>query len=137
MFIADILQLWMGTHTKAPSMIAETNVALSQYLKEHESAIGDNILKRFKTHAELPYLFKVLSVNKALSIQAHPNKKHAEELHAAHPDRYPDPNHKPEMAIALTPFEAMCGFRPKSEIKHFFKGINTYILHTKTVSNDL
>ena len=27
-----------------------------------------------------------------------------------------DPNHKPEMALALTPFTAMCGFRPLPEI---------------------
>lgn len=32
---------------------------------------------------------------------------------------YKDPNHKPELAIALTPFEALCGFRPLSEIKDF------------------
>ena len=46
-------------------------------------------------------------------------QKHAEELHAAKPDKYPDPNHKPEMAIALTPFEGMCGFRPKEQIVNF------------------
>jgi mannose-6-phosphate isomerase len=28
---------------------------------------------------------------------------------------YKDPNHKPEMAIALTEFQAMCGFRPIAE----------------------
>jgi len=64
----------------------------------------------------LPYLFKVLSVAKALSIQAHPDKALAGRLHAARPDVYRDPNHKPEMALALTPFEAMCGFRDISEI---------------------
>lgn len=31
---------------------------------------------------------------------------------------YKDSNHKPEMAIALTQFEAMCGFRSISEIQH-------------------
>ena len=51
-------------------------------------------------------------MEKALSIQAHPNKAHAEELHAARPHVYKDPNHKPEIAVALTDFEALCGFRP-------------------------
>ena len=37
-------------------------------------------------------------------------------LHAARPDLYRDPNHKPEMAVALTQFEALCGFRPLHEI---------------------
>ena len=44
---------------------------------------------------------------------------HAEKLHAERPDKYPDPNHKPEMAIALTTFEGLCGFRPKEEIVRF------------------
>lgn len=30
-----------------------------------------------------------------------------------------DANHKPEMAIAITPFVAMCGFRPLSQIAVF------------------
>lgn len=34
-----------------------------------------------------------------------------------------DDNHKPEMAIALTPFEAFCGFRPLSEISKFLKDV--------------
>jgi mannose-6-phosphate isomerase len=41
----------------------------------------------------------------------------AEELYRNFPNIYKDSNHKPEMAIALTPFEAMCGFREISEIK--------------------
>jgi len=64
----------------------------------------------------LPWLLKVLSAGKALSIQAHPDKSLAEKLHKDKPDLYKDANHKPEMAIALTPFEAMCGFRRLSEI---------------------
>lgn len=38
-----------------------------------------------------------------------------------------DPNHKPEMALAITPFEALCGFRPLSEIANFLN--NTPELH--------
>ncbi len=47
----------------------------------------------------------MLSVKKALSIQAHPDLETARRLHAERPDVYKDPNHKPEMAIALTDFE--------------------------------
>lgn len=46
----------------------------------------------------------------------------AEKLHELKPDLYKDPNHKPEMAVALTPFEALCGFREFSEICNFLKG---------------
>ena len=55
-------------------------------------------------------IWQVLSVAKALSIQAHPDKKLAQFLHSTQPHIYKDPNHKPEMALALTPFEAICGF---------------------------
>lgn len=43
-------------------------------------------------------------------------QKHAEKLHAEKPNLYKDGNHKPEMAIALTPFEALCGFRAIDEV---------------------
>ena len=59
----------------------------------------------------MAFLFKVLSVQKALSIQAHPNKLLAEKLHAKFPDIYKDDNHKPEIAIALNDdFIACYGF---------------------------
>ena len=63
-------------------------------------------------NGSLPFLFKLLSVDTSLSIQAHPDKELAEKLHARAPEIYKDPNHKPEMAIALSPFEACCGFAP-------------------------
>ena len=59
----------------------------------------------------LPFLFKVLSVRTALSIQAHPDKELAVKLHASRPDVYKDDNHKPEMAIAVSRFEALCSFQ--------------------------
>lgn len=46
---------------------------------------------------------------------------HAQQLHSSFPDMYKDPNHKPELAIALTPFEALCGFRPIDQIKEYLK----------------
>ena len=55
-------------------------------------------------------MFQVLSVAKPLSIQAHPDKDLAEALHTLMPSVYKDDNHKPEMALAITPFEALCGF---------------------------
>ena len=48
--------------------------------------------------------------------QAHPDKKLAERLYATRPDLYKDDNHKPEMAVALSDFEGLCGFRPFEEI---------------------
>lgn len=113
-------ELWMGTHVNAPSVVKCSKEKLSDLIAAHPEFLGDQVLNYF---GELPFLFKVLSVNKALSIQAHPSKKHAEQLHCQFPNIYKDPNHKPEMAIALTPFEALCGFRPWSEIMYFISNI--------------
>ncbi|XP_076636808.1 mannose phosphate isomerase [Colletes latitarsis] len=112
-------ELWMGTHPNGPSHMKELNMSLERYIKENSEVLGSDVQKIFGQN--LPFLFKVLSVNKALSIQAHPNKEKAEELHQQYPTIYKDANHKPELAIALTPFEALCGFRPIREIKEFLK----------------
>ena len=34
-----------------------------------------------------------------------------------------DDNHKPEMTIAVTPFDGLCGFRPLKEISHFLSTV--------------
>ncbi|XP_034249977.1 mannose-6-phosphate isomerase [Thrips palmi] len=114
-------ELWMGAHTSAPSLIKGSNEKLNEWISRNPEVLGENVREKFGD--ELPFLFKVLSVNKALSIQAHPNKEHAEKLHCERPDLYKDPNHKPELAIALTPFEALCGFRPIQQIKDFLGNI--------------
>ncbi|CAD7930585.1 unnamed protein product [Amoebophrya sp. A25] len=78
---------------------------------------------------DLPFLFKVLSVGKALSIQVHPDKSLAEKLYREQPTVYKDPNHKPEIAIPLGPFEALMAFRPKQEILFFVETIpELYVL---------
>ncbi|XP_037828731.1 mannose-6-phosphate isomerase [Lucilia sericata] len=99
-------ELWMGDHGSGPSVVKSSGQVLGDVYKQR-----------------LPYLFKVLSVRKALSIQVHPNKEEATRLHKERPDLYKDPNHKPELAIALTPFMALCGFRPYSEIHRFCEEI--------------
>ena len=107
-------ELWMGTHSKGPNYLSGTDTLLSQHLTDSPSLLGS--FQGQGPQGQLPFLFKVLSVHKPLSIQAHPNKALAAELHSKHPDLYPDPNHKPEIAIALTPFQALCGFRPLEQI---------------------
>ncbi|KAK0618851.1 mannose-6-phosphate isomerase [Immersiella caudata] len=110
-------ELWMGTHPSNPSKDLTTGRTLLDLVEDNQALLAHSVAARYGKR--LPFLFKVLSVNKALSIQAHPNKKLAEQLHARDPKNYPDDNHKPEMAIAITPFEGLCGFRPLAEIAHF------------------
>jgi mannose-6-phosphate isomerase len=85
-----------------------------KYIQKDPTVLGEKVRNKFGN--DIPFLFKVLSVETALSIQAHPNKEMAKVLHNTQGDLYKDPNHKPEMAIALTPFEMLCGFRKIEEI---------------------
>lgn len=122
---APYAELWMGTHPKAPATIKDGSIPagtpLGQWLAENPWALAKKVATQFE--GKLPFLFKVLSVNKALSIQAHPHKELAVTLHASDPAHYPDDNHKPEMTIALTPFEGMCGFRVASELAAFLASV--------------
>uniref|UniRef100_A0A2L2YLT0 mannose-6-phosphate isomerase n=1 Tax=Parasteatoda tepidariorum TaxID=114398 RepID=A0A2L2YLT0_PARTP len=117
-------ELWLGTHDSGPATIPHlANKKLLDWLQMNPLSLGENISKDSASSAGLPFLFKVLSVNKALSIQVHPDKQTASKLHKEFPQHYPDDNHKPELAIALTNFKALCGFRPLNEIKAFLQEI--------------
>ncbi|KAJ7746763.1 mannose-6-phosphate isomerase [Mycena maculata] len=119
---APYAELWMGTHPKSPSHVLESNVILSEHLAAHPELIGKHVAGRFDaSNGNLPFLFKVLAIEKALSIQTHPDKQTAEVLFAQQPDIYKDDNHKPEMALALTPFAALCGFLPLPKIATYLR----------------
>ncbi|CAM9786097.1 unnamed protein product, partial [Scytosiphon promiscuus] len=122
-------EMWIGTHPSGPSNLLTNSGNMGPLLKDHlasePEALGDIAHK-----GDLPFLFKVISINKALSIQAHPNKKLAEKLHAERPEIYADDNHKPEMAVTLSDFEALCGFRPFQEIiwnLHFYPELRALV----------
>lgn len=111
-------ELWIGSHPKSPS---EIEIDGKKYpLNEVIQAFPEHILGEqiYKTYgAQLPFLLKVLSAAKALSIQLHPNKKQAERLNRKDPKNYPDANHKPEIAVSLDGLTALGGFRPIHDIK--------------------
>ena len=65
-------ELWMGTHPNGPALIMERGVLLSEYIKKNLDAIGPEVRKRFGV--TVPFLLKILSIRKALSVQAHPTK---------------------------------------------------------------
>ena len=133
-------EYWMGDHTNGPSMVKidSANQLLvkvigdDEFVKQHDGQVipmnalfklnaskfmGQKYVEKFGSDS-LTYLFKVLSVRTALSIQAHPNKGLAEKLHVEFPNVYKDPNHKPEIAIALCDdFLACYGFASAEKIK--------------------
>ncbi|XP_048570446.1 mannose-6-phosphate isomerase 1-like [Triticum urartu] len=118
-------ELWMGTHPAAPSSLASDDggaVSLREWLARNPAALlGRAVTARWD--GDLPFLFKVLSVAKPLSIQAHPDRELARALHALRPTTYRDANHKPEMAVAVTEFRALCGFVSVQELKDVLRTV--------------
>ncbi len=95
-------ELWLGTHPAHPSRLRDGR-ALAEVA------------------GELPFLVKVLSAAEPLSIQTHPDRDQATAGFAAEEAlgiprdaaerNYRDRHGKPELLWALTPVEALCGFR--------------------------
>jgi mannose-6-phosphate isomerase len=119
-------ELWMGAHPDAPSVLS-TGTPLDKAIEEQPDAmLGADVRARFGTR--LPFLMKVLAAEQPLSLQAHPTNEQARAGFAAEetagvprdaPTRtFKDPFHKPELLLALTAFEALCGFRPVEESLH-------------------
>ncbi|KAL8200484.1 hypothetical protein R6Q57_011823 [Mikania cordata] len=108
-------EFWMGTHVSGPSFIQGIDdLSLKSWIQQNPKVLGDVVVDKWGH--DLPFLLKVLSVGRSLSIQAHPDKELAGLLHKLQPNVYKDANHKPEMALALTEFEALCGFISSEEL---------------------
>jgi mannose-6-phosphate isomerase len=114
-------ELWLGAHPDDPSFAPEHGTTLDRLIAaDPVGLLGAAVAERFD--GRLPFLFKVLAADKALSIQVHPDLAQARAGYADEdargvprdsPERnYKDPNHKPELLCALTEFDALCGFRP-------------------------
>jgi mannose-6-phosphate isomerase len=108
-----------GSWTPLPDLLREDPIGF----------LGESVAARFD--GELPFLLKVLAAAQPLSVQAHPDREQArkgfERENAAgialgtRERNYPDPNPKPELICALSPFSALCGFRPIPEIARSFR----------------
>jgi mannose-6-phosphate isomerase len=121
-------ELWMGAHPDSPSLLCRTDGAVSLgsvVAADPVSILGEPSLARFGPR--LPFMLKVLAAQESLSLQAHPDAAQAEAGYAAQtrasaafstggswnggPPAYSDPYPKPELLVALTDFDALCGFR--------------------------
>ena len=62
---------WLGAHPSAPSEIenASNKQSLIEFLSQNPTALGQASRQQFGD--ELPYLLKILDVEKPLSIQLH------------------------------------------------------------------
>jgi mannose-6-phosphate isomerase len=129
-------ELWVGAHPDEPSVLSDGQ-PLDKAIEQHPDALlGTAVRERFG--ARLPFLMKVLAAEQPLSLQAHPTTEQAQAGFAAeeaagvpHDDAtrtFKDPFHKPELLLALTTFEALCGFRPVEESLHCLAKLQVPVL---------
>lgn len=121
-----VAEMWMGAHPTGSSSLRTMEGGIS--LRDYIDTDPGRILGRGAVLAEgrLPFLLKVLAVERPLSIQAHPSEAQAklgwqrENSLSLEPDsplrNYRDPSAKPELLCALTEFIALCGFRAYREV---------------------
>jgi mannose-6-phosphate isomerase len=126
-------ELWMGAHPAAPSLVALNGrrSLLELIGAEPEAMLGRAAKETFA--GGLPFLLKLLAAAEPLSLQAHPTKEQARAGFAREeragiprtaPHRnYKDDNHKPELLVALTPFQALVGFRDVPATLRLFEAL--------------
>lgn len=115
-------ELWFGAHPAGSAFVGETPL-VDIIAAAPERELGQRVVEQFGTR--LPFLLKLLAAGEPLSLQAHPSLEQAQEGFARENEQgvpltadhrnYKDDNHKPELIVALTEFEAMAGFRPLQE----------------------
>lgn len=119
-------ELWLGAHPGDPALLespesgAGTTSLLDAIGADPEAQLGAAVRDEFGDR--LPFLVKVLAADEPLSLQAHPSARQAAEGYQREQQRgvpinsavrnYRDPNHKPELLMALSDFHALAGFRP-------------------------
>jgi mannose-6-phosphate isomerase len=130
-------EYWLGAHPLAPAQV--DGVSLDTLLADHPEWVGRSCRRAYGDR--FPVLMKLLAAAKPLSLQAHPDRAQAEEgfareeaagLDLDDPARtYKDNWPKPELLIALTPFDGLCGFRePAAAVDLFHRLGVSEALHT-------
>lgn len=140
-----IAEWWLGAHTTGPcgvSPVGEYDDSPHADLSEMISAdpvalLGTGIMDRFGK--QLPFLMKLIAPARTLSLQVHPTRDHARTMFQQEdmigiprdaPHRnYRDQNHKPELIVALTEFEALSGFRSPGEILRSLIGLDAAVAY--------
>jgi mannose-6-phosphate isomerase len=116
-------ELWLGAHPADPAWVTTKDgdrSLLDVVRADPEGQLGPVVRGRFGD--VLPFLVKVLAADEPLSLQAHPSTEQAVDgyqredrmgVPLSSPVRnYRDRSHKPEILVAIEPFEALAGFRP-------------------------
>jgi len=125
-------EYWLGTHPAGCAVVtnATGDTPLDEWLASHDGALS---AAETPFGQRLPYLMKILAADQPLSLQAHPSRTDAQRGFADEQARgltlddparsFKDDWPKPEMIVALTPFEALSGFRQPSETLALFDAL--------------
>lgn len=121
-----LAEYWLGAHPTGPAKVK--GVGLDQLIADDPDMVGDSA--RLEFEGRLPFMMKLLSAARPLSLQAHPNRDDARAGFARENDRdvpidapertFKDAWDKPELMIALTDFNALAGFRDPQETAGLF-----------------
>ena len=127
-------ELWFGAHPGDPAWLETSHGEVSlldAVVADPEGQLGPGSRARFGD--VLPFLVKVLAADEPLSLQAHPSTRQAAEGYLREEKRgiplnspvrnYRDTSHKPELLIALQPFEALAGFRQASRTVELLRAL--------------
>ncbi|KAL9027081.1 MAG: hypothetical protein Q9196_004347 [Gyalolechia fulgens] len=115
----EYAEMWMGDYPVLPAKDLKTGEELHKIVDENqEQLLGKSSMEKFG--GVIPFLPKILSIAKALPLQIHPDKELSERLHKENPEKFTDSNHKPEIAIALGPFEVFAGWKDQNDIEALF-----------------
>ncbi len=117
-------ELWIGAHDSDPARVPNLGPLNELIAAEPDRFLGERTNQKFG--ARLPFLLKLLAVEKPLSLQVHPTREQARlgfadenktRIPIGSPDRtFIDENHKPELIVAISDFRALVGFRKVEEI---------------------
>ncbi|GLX00226.1 mannose-6-phosphate isomerase, class I [Microtetraspora sp. NBRC 16547] len=105
-------EMWFGAHPSGPSRLRRDGTELTlidAIAADPVSELGRPSVERFGER--LPYLLKLIAVDRPLSLQVHPTAEQAADGYARGDRNYCDPWPKPELICALTPFSALAGLR--------------------------
>lgn len=132
-----IAELWYGAHEMGSSTFLDGQRLDAQIARNPISELGENFAE--VNDGRLPFLVKLLSAERPLSLQVHPSLSQArsgfsrEQASGVPIDslkrNYKDRNHKPETLVALSEFSALAGFRETQYTLDFLKSIRSPRLH--------
>jgi mannose-6-phosphate isomerase len=140
-------ELWLGAHPGDPAWLVTEDgerSLLESLRADPERQLGTAVRASFGD--DLPFLVKVIAADQPLSLQAHPSTEQAVEgyrredlrgVPLSSPVRnYRDRSHKPELVVALEPFEALAGFRPAARTRELVRALAGTVLDPDGLLNN-